>query len=170
MRKIIFLLLFISITSFAQTQEVFIKLTDSKGAQIKGDALTRGFERWMQAYTINPGGKNNVQLSFTMSISGASADLKRAMANGEWLMNGQVNVMQAASSGIPQPAYIIKMEKIQVLSCTEVMGCNSAMTTSVILQATRIGWTYYQTGKTGTQVISNKYGYDAETGGQWTNF
>jgi hypothetical protein len=44
------------------------------------------------------------------------------------------------------------------------------MTTTVTLQATRIGWTYYQTDRAGTQVVTNKYGFDAETGGQWTNF
>jgi hypothetical protein len=62
------------------------------------------------------------------------------------------------------------MEKIRVQGCSEAMGCNSAMTTTVTLQATRIGWTYYQTDRTGALVVSNKYGYDAETGGQWTNF
>lgn len=170
MRTAILLLLIIPAMSFAQRQDVYIKLTDSQGLQIKGDAVTRGFERWMQALTVNSGGKNNTQLSFTMTISGASADLKRTMANGESLMNGQVNVMQVAGDEYPKAAYIIKMEKIKVLSCSETMGCNGVMTTSVTLQATRIGWTYYQTNKTGTQVVSNKYGYDAETGGQWTNF
>lgn len=94
MRTAILLLLIIPAMSFAQRQDVYIKLTDSQGLQIKGDAVTRGFERWMQALTVNSGGKNNTQLSFTMTISGASAELKRAMANGESLMNGQVNVMR----------------------------------------------------------------------------
>ncbi|MGZ5220134.1 MAG: hypothetical protein ACXWC7_08650 [Chitinophagaceae bacterium] len=47
------------------------------------------------------------------------------------------------------------MEKIKVTSCNESMGCNTVMTTSVTLQATRIGCTYYQTNATGTQTISN---------------
>ncbi len=170
MRTVIFLLLLIPAMSFAQRQDVYVKLTDSQGSQIKGDAVTRGFERWMQALTVNSGGKNNTQLSFTTTISGASAELKKAIANGEWLMNGQVSVMQVAGGESQKAAYIIKMEKIKVLSCSEMMGCNGVMTTSVTLQATRIGWTYYQTNKMGTQVVSNKYGYDAETGGQWTNF
>lgn len=171
MRTIIFLLFLVPAFATAQKQDVYIKLTDAGGKQINGDAMTKGFERWMQGLSTSSGGKNNTQFSFTMNITGASADLKRALATGEFLMNGQVNVMQTVNgSYTPQPVYFIKMEKIRVLSCAEVMGCNGTMTTTVSLQATRIGWTYYQTGKTGSPTVSNKYGFDAETGGSWTNF
>ena len=170
MRTIILILFLVPSVSFSQTQNVFIKLTDAKGTQINGDATTRGFERWMKASTITPAGRNNIQLNFTMNIAVSSAELKKAMANGELLLNGEVNVMQPGNDGIPQPAYTIKMEKIIVLACTETMGCNNNMTTSVSLQATRIGWTYYAKGKTEIMVVSNKYGYDAETSKEWTNF
>jgi type VI protein secretion system component Hcp len=168
MRTIILLLFLIPVFASAQKQDVFIRLTDAGGKQINGDAVVKGFERWMQGLSTNSGGKNNTQFSFTMNITGASADLKRALANGEILLTGQVNVMQMGMT--PQPLYTIKMEKIRVLSCAEAMGCNGTMTTTVSLQATRIGWTYYQTGKTGAPTVSNKYGYDSETGGSWTNF
>ena len=171
MRTIIFILLLTPLLSFAQKTDVFIKLTNAKGQQIKGESVTKGFEGWILAASTSSTGKNNTQFSFTMNISGASADLKRAMASGELLMTGQVNVMNTSfSTGAPKPVYIIKMEKIKVLACTETMGCNNVMTTSVILQATRIGWTYYQTDKTGALAVSNKYGYDVETGAEWTNF
>jgi hypothetical protein len=62
------------------------------------------------------------------------------------------------------------MERIKVLDCTEAMGCNGVMTTTVTLQPMRIGWTYFNTGKSGLQTVSNKYGYDLETGGVWNNF
>ena len=169
MRTIIFILLFIPIIAAAQKQDVYIKLTDAKGVQIKGDATLKGFERSMQALTINSSGKNNTQFSFTMNVSGASADLKKAMNNGEFLLSGLVTVLQSAVAR-PAIVYTIKMEKIKVTFCNESMGCNNVMTTSVTLQATRIGWTYYQTNTTGTQTVSNKYGFDAETGGAWTNF
>ena len=168
MRTIIFLLFLVPVFAIAQKQDVYIRLTDATGKQVNGDAVTKGFEKWMQGISTNSGGKNNTQFSFTMNITGASADLKRALANGELLMTGQVNVMQMGIT--PQPLYLIKMEKIRVLSCAEAMGCNGVMTTTVSLQAARIGWTYYQTGKTGAPVVSNKYGFDAETGGPWTNF
>lgn len=169
MRTTIFILLFIPFIVAAQKQDVFIRLTDANGAQIKGDAFVKGFERTMLAITTNSSGKNNTQFSFTMNVTGASADLKRAMNNGEFLSSGLVTVTQPAVNK-PLVVYTIKMEKIRVTFCGESMGCNSAMTTSVTLQATRIGWTYYQTNANGSQTVSNKYGFDAEMGGAWTNF
>lgn len=168
MRTIIMILSFIPFFAIAQKQEVFLRLTDASGRQINGDALARGYERNINVITNAGGGKNNTQLSFTMNIIGASADLKRVMASGELLTNGQLSVVVAGEK--PAFVYTVKMEKIRVLSCSESMGCNGVMTTAVTLQATRIGWTYYQTGKTGIAVVSNKYGFDSETGGQWSNF
>ena len=169
MRAIIFILLSLPVMTWAQRQEVFIKLTDANGMQVKGDAVLKGFEKCMQALTASSGGKNNSQFSFTMNVTGASADLKRTMNAGEYLTTGLVTITQPGSVR-PMVVYTIKMEKIKVTSCSESMGCNNAMTTSVTLQATRIGWTYYQNNATGAQVVSNKYGYDAEIGGSWTNF
>jgi len=169
MRTIIFIGFFLPIIAMAQKQDVYIKLTDVTGMQIKGDATLKGFERTMQAFTISTSGKNNTQFSFTMSVTGASADLKKAMNDGEFLTSGFVTVLQAGISR-PTTTYTIKMEKIKVVSCNESMGCNNMMTTSVTLQATRIGWTYYQTDAAGTQTVSNKYGYDTEAGGVWTGF
>jgi len=54
----------------------------------------------------------------------------------------------------------LKMDRISVLSCNESLGCNGVMNTSDTLQATRIGWAYYQIGKTGVPVVSRKYRWD----------
>lgn len=171
MKTILFLLLLTPIFSFSQNTNVYVKLTDPKGIQIKGESTLKGFERWIAATTINSGGKNNTVVTFTMPVTGASADLKRAMANGELLLNGQITVLSASQTkGTPAISYILKMENIAVTSCAEAMGCNSAMNTTVTLQATRIGWTYYQTDGTGAQVISKKFGWDADAQAEWTNF
>lgn len=172
MRTIIFILLLSPIFSFSQKTNVFIKLTDARSRQIKGEAVLKGFERWIGATSINSGGKNNSQLDFTMNISGASADLKRALANGELLFNGQVTVITSASDGSFRPitTYTIKMENISVLACSETMGCNNQMTTTVSLKATRVGWTYYQTDKTGAAAVSRKYGWDEDTKSEWATF
>ena len=155
----------------AQTSRVYIKLTDGAGQQIKGDAVTKGFERWIEANTINSGGKNNTEFSFTMNISGASASFKKALTNGELLLNGQATVISGTNTaGIPLTGYTIVMEKISVKACSEAMGCNNVMSTSVTLNATRIGWTYYQSSRGGIQTVSNKYGWDAEANTAWTNF
>ncbi|WP_462255031.1 type VI secretion system tube protein Hcp [Ferruginibacter sp.] len=171
MRTIIFTLLLMPLFCIAQKTDVFIKLTDARGQQLKGDAVVKGFERWMAATSITSGEKNNTQCSFTMAVSGASADLKRAMANGEFLANGQVTVtVPNQTGGAPIISYIIKMENISVAACYEAMGCNSAMNTTVTLQATRIGWTYYDQSRTGVQTVSRKFGFDTGTGKEWTNF
>ena len=122
-----------------------------------------------QATTITSGGKNNTQLGFTMQVSGASADLKKAMNNGEFLLTGEVTVV-TPNQGSGALQYTIKMEQLKVLSCAEAMGCNNIMSTTVSLQATRIGWTYYTQGRTGAATISRKYGWDADTNAEWTNF
>ena len=171
MRTIIFILLLSPIFSFAQKTDVFIKLTDARGQQIKGEAVLKGFERWIGATSINSGGKNNSQLDFTMNISGASADLKRALSSGELLLNGQVTVTTSDASSVrPATAYTIKMEMISVLACSETMGCNNQMTTTVTLKAIRIGWTYYQTDKTGATAVARKYGWDEGTQAEWAAF
>lgn len=171
MRTIIFILLFSPLFSFAQKTNVFIKLTDAKGQQIKGESALKGFEKWIGATTIASGGKNNTLLNFTMTVNGASADLKRALANGELLMSGQVTVLSPVQTGgAPAISYIITLERIAVTECYETMGCNNILNTTVRLQATRIGWTYYNQSGSGAQTVSRKFGWDAETGREWTNF
>ena len=170
MRTLIFILLLSPFLGLAQKTDVFIRLTDAKGQQIKGDAFMKGFENWLGASSLNTSGKSNTQLSFTMTVNGASADLKRALSNRE-LLNGQVAVMVPnPSGGRPLTSYTIKMENISVLSCFEAMGCNNAMNTTVTLQTTRIGWTYYNQTTSGAQTVSRKFGWDAENNIEWTSF
>jgi hypothetical protein len=106
MRTIILLLLLVPVFATAQKQDVFLRLTDANGKQISGDAIVRGYEKWIPVLTTSSGGKNNTQLSFTMNITGASADLKKAMSNGELLVSGQLTVLQPATSSAPRPASI----------------------------------------------------------------
>ena len=128
MRTIILAILFIPFVALAQKgQTVYLKLTDASGQQIKGDALAKGYERSIDVLSFANAGKNNSQLSFSMNITGASADLKKAMGNG-------------------------------------------AITTTSVIAAGRIGWTYYQTDAMGRQTVSRKYGFDSDSGKEWTNF
>ena len=169
MKKSIFLLMFLPITLLAQKQEVYLKLTDAAGMQIKGDALAKGFERSLSVLSFSSGGKNNSQLSFNMNVTGASADLKRAMSSGTQLQTGMLTVTQP-SMGAPTILYTIKMEGITVSSCVEAMGCIATMNSTAIITAARMGWTYYQQDGSGRLIVSRKYGYDNEQGKEWTNF
>lgn len=170
MRNIILVLLLFPLAVLAQKQDVYIKLTDASGQQIKGDAVVKGFERSIPALSFAAAGKNNSQLSFSMNISGAAADLKKAMTNGSLLPNGILTVLQPNGGGAPVISYTIKMENIRVNNCTESLGCNGVMTATAVITATRIGWTYYQTDNTGRSAVSRKYGFDNDNGKEWTNF
>jgi type VI protein secretion system component Hcp len=170
MRNLILALLLTPVLSFAQNSTVYIKLTDGSGQLIKGETLAKGFERTIQAGSTSAAGKNNTQFSFTTTISGASADLKKAMANKQLLPTGEVTSVVPNGMGAPQLSYTIKMEQITVLSCTESMGCNGIMNTVVSLQATRIGWTYYTANRSGAVAVSRKFGWDAVANTEWNNF
>lgn len=171
MRTIILVFLFLPFVAAAQKTDVYLKLTDASGMQIKGDITTRGFERSIGVFSFSTGGRNNSQLSFNMSVGGASADLKRVMGNGNLLTNGILTVTQpTAGGGAPFITYTIKMENIKVNSCTESMGCGGVLNTVTTLTATRIGWTYYQQDASGRSTVSRKYGFDSDTGREWTNF
>jgi len=170
MRTTILMLLLFPIVALAQKNDVYLKLTDATGQHIKGDAVAKGHERSIGVLSFVTAGKNNSQFSFSMNITGASADLKRSMGNGALLPAGTLTVVQVSNSGVPVTAYTIKMENIRVSSCAESMGCNGVMTTSTVLIATRIGWTYYQTDGTGKPTVTRKYGFDSDTGREWTNF
>jgi type VI protein secretion system component Hcp len=170
MRTIILAVLLLPLLAAAQKTDTYIKLTDASGQQIKGDAMVKGYERSIGVLSFASAGKNNAQLSFSMSISGASADLKKAMTNGSLLPNGILTVLQPNGGGAPVISYTIKMEGIRVNNCTESMGCNGVMTSTAVITASRIGWTYYQTDNTGRSAVSRKYGFDNDNGKEWTNF
>lgn len=151
---------------FAQRTEVYLKLVNSSGLMLKGDATTKGFERQIRVLTNSSGGKNNSEITFTMNLCGASADLQKAFANGEFLKNGEMKTMVVNNmSGTFGISTIIKMENVKVKNYSE-----SGNIATVVLQSTKIGWMYYQQSNKGTWVLANKYSYDANTGGEWRDF
>ncbi len=163
-------LMLIASVSFSQLPGVYLNLTNPGGARINGTSQLKGYEKWIQAITFSTGGSNNTQVNFTMEISGASADLMAAMNNGSLLPKGQISSLDYGGGGNTRMVYTITMQNIRVLACNDVMGCDKALVTSVQLQATRIGWTYYEQTPDGRIVVSRKYGYDAETGQPWEKF
>lgn len=169
MKKCIIAVAFLFQFFASDAQDVFVRLTDMNGKQIVGTSVTRGYEKTLPAFSITSAGKNNSQITFTTTISGASAELIKAKTQGEYLLNGQITVTKPGNGG-QLLVYKINLEKITVNTCVDAIGCNNTMGTTVTITASRIGWTYYQQDKTGTTTISNKYGFDNETGRAWTNF
>jgi type VI protein secretion system component Hcp len=170
MKKLITILMLLPLMASAQKAvTTYAKLYDANGVQIAGDGMQRGYEKAITVLTLSTSGKNNSQVNFTMNISGAAADLKKAMT-GKGLSKGQIVVLQPGADGLPSVQYSISMEDMQVRACAESVGCGGVTTTSVTLVATRIGWTYYSSGVKGNSSVSNKYGFDNSTGASWMNF
>lgn len=161
-------LILLPLFAAAQVQDTYIRLTNPAGQLIRGESVARFYENQIPALTLQSGGKNNTQVSFTFRISGAAAELKALLNSGELMPAGEINTITAGMR--TQKTYTIKMEGIRVTACSETIGCNQEMVTTVTLQATRIGWIYYQADKNGTLNVTSKYGYDASTRGPWTNF
>jgi type VI protein secretion system component Hcp len=171
MKKMILCLLLAPLFTFAQNTSIFIKLIDASGQQIKGESIVKGLERYIQPTSTSASGRNNTQFNFSMTVSAASAELKKAMATGQLLPNGTVEAFISSGGGAPVLSYNIKMEELKVLACSESMGCNGITNTTVSLQATRIGWTYYSPNpKGGPATISSKFGWDASANREWLNF
>lgn len=156
--------------SMAQKTGTYLLLTDASGQQIKGDIVDKGFERTIGVYSFNNSGRNNAQLTFSMNVIAAAADLKRAMTTGTLLQNGTLTVTSLTRDGRMTVSYTVRMENIRVLNCNESQGCNGAIMTTATLAASRIGWTYYQQDASGRQSVSKKFGFDNDSGREWTNF
>lgn len=171
MRKLLFVvLLFTATASTAQIPGVYLNIANPNGSMIAGTSKLKGYEKWIQSLTFSTGGNNNSTVDFTMNISGASADFMAAMNSGYLLPKGTISSLDYGGGGSVMPLYTITMENIQVVACRDVMGCNSALVTSVQLRATRIGWTYYEMGGDGRMRVTRKYGFDTETGKPWEKF
>lgn len=170
-KKILFILLLLSATiAQAQIPGIYLNLYNNNGAMIAGTGQVKGYEKWIESLTFNTGGQNNTTIEFTMPISGASADLMAAMNRGLFLPKGQVSSLDYSGGGRTGAVYTITMENIRVLSCRDIQGCTGGLVTLVQLQATRIGFTYYQVTPDGRTIISRKYGFDTETNGEWLKF
>lgn len=172
MRALIFLLLIgFSAVCFGQEEQVYMKLYNAEGKMIAGNVTIQRFEGAIQALTLSSSGDHNTELTFTMPVSGASARLKGMQANREELLTGTISAMRVnEQNGTLQPNYIIKMEKVTIITCTDSKGSGGSTVTNVVLKATRIGWTYYTSDRSGKSVISQKYGWDSSTGQSWNNF
>ncbi len=57
--KYIFLFLFLPLLGKTQSSAVFVQLKDASGKMLTGTSLTRFYERWLPALTINQGNANN---------------------------------------------------------------------------------------------------------------
>lgn len=165
MKQILFALLMLPALLFAQKEESFAKFINEDGSVIKGSSLVKLYERQVPVYTIETNASaNSTVVKFVMNTEAATAVFRDISVSGKKMRSGEI-VVTYISYDRRFVRYKINMENIAV---TEVTDTNGSST--VQLNASRIGWTYYSYTKSGLQTISSKNGWDAERRTAWTNF
>lgn len=155
-----------SISAAKQTkQQTFLQIVDANGQLIRGTSLQRGYERQIIATTFSGVTAGKAQAQFTMPSGGASAILATLQGKKEAIPYAVFTITIPAEAGL-NVLSTVRLEAIRVLSVEDANG-----TTSVILQASRIGTTYFQYNlKTGIRSVTGKTGYDFATGQTWNAF
>lgn len=173
MRILLFTLL-LPVFAFSQQTNTYLKINDPAGAMIKGTSVAVGFENAVVVSTINSdatqknGGKLSNTITFSMPVSGASGEFRRVIGINKPLPSGEITSLQNGPAN--QLIYKLKMENITVISINDALGCNGTMTTTVVLSAERMGWTYFASGRNGQNTVASKYGWDAGKNREWTGF
>ncbi|WP_421943145.1 hypothetical protein [Pedobacter sp.] len=166
MKIFLTILLFLPLTIFAQRgTENFGKFTNTDGAIIKGDALTRGYERQLEiSNLVANSANNNNTISFAIPISTASGVFRNALNGAQKLRSAEITVT-TINAEKRTVTYKINLEDIAVNQCADRNGF-----TNLQLTATRIGWTYFATDRMGRTTVSSKNGWDAENKKAWVGF
>jgi len=167
MNQFLLLLLLLPLTTLAQKNtESFGKFINTDGSLIKGTSMVKGYERQIEAHSlISNSSTNSTVLRFAMPISGATGTLRSFINAKQRLPKAEI-VVTYLSTDRRLLQYKIYMENIAVEECTDADGF-----TTIQLNATRIGWTYYNDlSRSSTQTIASKTGWNAETNTSWTNF
>lgn len=145
--------------------ENFGKFTSDDGTIIKGDVMTKGYERQLQINNlIANSANNNTKISFTIPNGNASGIFRSVLNTKQKLRSGEI-VVTTTNAEKRLIAYKINMQDIVVNECVDSNG-----QTSLQLTATKIGWTYYTLDKMGRTTISGKNGWDASAKRAWTEF
>jgi hypothetical protein len=146
-------------------QEVFLKIVDANGQIIRGTCVERFYERQIIATSFSGVTTGKAQIQFIMPSGGASATLARMQGSKETIPYAVFTITVPA-----EPTWnvlsTVRLEVIRVISVQDANG-----STSVTLQAERIGTTYFQNNlKTGIRSVTGKTGYDFKTGQTWNSF
>jgi type VI protein secretion system component Hcp len=165
MKLIVFLLIGLPLTIWAQKDESFAKFINEDGSVIKGSSVTKNFERQIPVFNIETNSAaNSTIVRFTMPVENASGVLRNLLSSDGRMRSGEIHVTYL-SFDRRFVRYKISMENIAVEECVDSGG-----NTTVQLHATRIGWTYYTYTKSGLQSVTGKTGWNEETGTAWSSF
>ena len=165
MKFFLILLFFSPILLWAQKDETFAKFINEDGSVIKGSSMTQFYERQIPLYNLETNSAGNSTIvRFIMPTESASGVFRNIMNSQGRMRSGEIQVTYI-SLDRRLVRFKINMENIAIEECTDSGG-----TTVVQLHATRIGWTYYNYTKSGTQTVASKSGWDEQLRASWTAF
>ena len=146
-------------------QQIFLQMVDANGQLIRGTSVQRFYERQIIVTSFSGVTTGKAQIQFIMPSGGASATLARMQGSKETIPYAVFTITVPA-----EPTWnvlsTVRLEVIRVISVQDANG-----STSVTLQAERIGTTYFQNNlKTGIRSVTGKTGYDFKTGQTWNSF
>ncbi len=165
-----FLLLPVLTTGFTPAdiqlkQQTFLKMVDAKGQLIQGTCVQRGYERQIIATSFSGVTTGNAQVKYTMPSGGASAMLATMQGSKQKLPYAVFTITEPGEARL-NVLSTIRLESVSIIRVEDANG-----NTNVILQAARIGTTYFQNNlKTGIRTISGKTGFDYTTNQTWNSF
>ncbi|HUC81334.1 MAG TPA: hypothetical protein VMR70_10485 [Flavisolibacter sp.] len=146
-------------------QQVYLQLVDPAGQPIRGTSVDRGYERQIIATAFSGYTAGNSQLRFSMPSGSASAALANLQGSGQKLPSAVFTITEPGEAR-PNVVSSVRLEDVAVKSVNDANG-----STAVVLQASRIGVTYFQNNrKTGERTVSGKTGYDFTTKQPWNSF
>ena len=146
-------------------QQIFLQMVDANGQLIRGTSVQRFYERQIIVTSFSGVTTGKAQMQFSMPSGGTSATLSSMQGSKETIPYAVFTITVPA-----EPTWnvlsTVRLELVRVLTVEDVNG-----STSVTVQAGRIGTTYFQNNlKTGIRTVTGKTGYDYTTGQTWNAF
>lgn len=152
-------------SALQKKQEIFLQITDANGQLLRGTSTQRGYERQIIVTSFSGVTTGKAQLQFTMPSGAVSATLANMQGSKATIPSAVFTVTEPAEARL-HVLSTVRLEAIRVLTVEDANG-----STSITLQATRVGTTYYQYNlRTGLRTVSGKTGYDYSTGQSWNTF
>jgi type VI protein secretion system component Hcp len=152
-------------STYQGKRSTFVLMTDPSGKPIRGNSVTRGFERQILATEFSGIVSGNPKVEFSMESGATSATLSNYLNHKSKIPYAVFTVTQTGDQRL-NTLYTVRLEDLNI---TRVRDANGI--TIVTLQAGRIGTTYYHVDrKIGTTSVSGKTGYDFINQQPWSSF
>jgi len=142
--------------------DIYMKLVNSNGVQINGEATAAGFVNWVKLNSVEQSNEGNVtigstltasktisgDLTFQMPINSTLAPLANLMYTGQRLLSVDIWYVKPGCT-IGCVSYKIHMENVYVSKLSQVSDGEGNTLIQVSLSPTQFAWGYFRPGSTG---------------------